>query len=126
MAHGTVPCASILRRLMRSDTPPFPENQPRHFRATVHGTVFAGRDQHLERLNVGDTVRLIADPPDQKAPEVWVHLDSGDPIGHLPPEIARWLAPWLHRGGAARAHALKVKGAEVPSWRRLLLEVRCV
>ena len=106
-------------------TPPFPEGQPTCFRSTVHGTVFAGRDRYVERLAAGDEVRLVADPPVQADPEVWVHLVSGEPIGHLPPDIGRWLWPWLARGGIARARLLRVSGAEEPSWRRLLLEVSC-
>jgi hypothetical protein len=110
---------------MSEAMPPFPQGQPRRFRSTVHGTVFAGRDRHLERMRAGDRVVLIPDPPGQDDPEVWVHLESGDPVGHLPPEISSWLAPWLRRGGNAVAHALRVEGSEVPSWRRLLLEVCC-
>ncbi len=68
---------------------------------------------------------LIPDPPGQDEPEVWVHLESGDPIGHLPPEIGAWLAPWLIQGGGARARMLKVGGADVPSWRRVVVEVDC-
>ena len=110
---------------MKHTPPPFPEGQPPQFRATVHGTVFAGRDRFVEMLQAGDTVRLIADPPVQIDPEVWVHMESGEPIGHLPVEIGRWLWPWLSRGGVAEARALRVRGSDVPSWRRLLLEVSC-
>ena len=110
---------------MREVMPPFPNGQPRRFRSTVHGTVFAGRDRHLERMRPGDRVVLIPDPPGQDDPEVWVHLESGDPVGHLPPEISSWLAPWMRGGGNAKAHALKVEGSDAPSWRRLLLEVSC-
>ncbi|MEQ9570073.1 MAG: hypothetical protein RLN75_07760 [Longimicrobiales bacterium] len=46
-------------------------------------------------------------------------------MGHLPPEIARWLWPWLVRGGSASGRASAVHGAEVPSWRRLVVEVDC-
>jgi hypothetical protein len=87
--------------------------------------VFAGRDRFVDRLHEGDTVKLVPDPPVQNEPEVWVHLQTGEPIGHLPAEIARWLWPWLSRGGVAEARALSVQGADVPSWRRLLLEVSC-
>ena len=104
---------------------PFPDGQPLQFRSTVHGTVFAGRDRFVEMLRAGDRVQLIADPPVQIDPEVWVHLESGEPIGHLPVEIGRWLWPWLSRGGVAEARALQVRGSDVPSWRRLLLEVSC-
>ena len=110
---------------MRTDPPAFPAGRPTTFRATVHGTIFAGRDRYLEELNPGDTVYLIPDPPGQDDPGVWVHLRGGALVGHLPPEIASWLAPWLERGGRAVARALKVRGSEAPSWRRLLLEVSC-
>lgn len=106
-------------------TPPFPEGRPPLFRSTVHGTVFAGRDRYVETLSDGDEVRLVADPPVQDEPEVWVHLQSGEPIGHLPAEIATWLWPWLSNGGVATARLLRVRGAEVPSWRRVVLEVSC-
>ena len=110
---------------MSRSSPPFPEGQPRLFRSTVHGTVFAGRDRHMDEVNEGDELQLVADPPVQGEPEVWVHLRSGDPIGHLPPDIARWLWPWMSGGGVVTARALRVRGADVPSWRRLVLEVSC-
>ena len=91
----------------------------------MHGTVFAGRDRLIDAMHAGDPVRLVPDPPGQDDPEVWVHLPTGEPVGHLPPEICRWLWPWMRRGGLARAHALRVHGADVPSWRRLLLQVDC-
>ena len=106
-------------------TPPLPNGCPRQFRSTVHGTVFAGRDRHLDAIHAGDRVVLVPDPPGQTDPEVWVHLESGDPIGHLPPEISSWLWSWLRGGGTASAIALAVHGADTPSWRRLLVEVHC-
>ena len=111
---------------MPRPSPPFPAGQPTNFRATVHGTVFAGRDRHVDRLHDGDVVRLVADPPVQDEPEVWVHTAAGEPIGHLPPEVCWWLWPWMSAGGVATAVLLRVRGAEVPSWRRCLLEVSCV
>lgn len=110
---------------MSHSSPPFPDGQPPRFRSTVHGTVFAGRDRYVDTLNAGDEVLLVADPPVQDEPEVWVHLTSGEPIGHLPPDIGRWLWPWLSRGGVATARLLRVHGADTPSWSRLLLEVSC-
>lgn len=108
------------------ELPPFPAGRPRRFRSTVHGTVFAGRERHLAGLHAGDVVVLVPDPPgDDEHPEIWVHLTSGDPVGHLPPEIADWLWPWMCRGGAVRARALRVHGSETPSWRRLLVEISC-
>lgn len=105
--------------------PPFPEGRPPLFRATVHGTVFAGRERYVDELHVGDELRLVADPPVPGTPEVWVHLASGEPIGHLPEEIGAWLWPWMSRGGVAHGRVIRVRGSEVPSWRRLLLEVSC-
>lgn len=102
-----------------------PQGQPRTFRTTVHGTVFGHRASHLDDLEPGDRLLLIPDPPGGDDPAVWVHLPDGDPVGHLPPEINAWLAPWMMRGGAASAVAVRVSGADVPSWKRLLIEVSC-
>jgi len=70
-------------------------------------------------------MRLVPDPPVQDPPGVWVHLSTGEPVGHLPPDIAGWLWPWMSRGGHAEARAVRVRGQESPSWRRLLVEVTC-
>lgn len=107
------------------DPPRFPTGRPRRFRATVHGTIFADRERHLPDLRPGDPLALIPDPPGAEDPDVWVHLASGEPLGHLPPEIGSWLAPWLLGGGGATARVVRASGPEVPSWRRLLLEVHC-
>ncbi len=87
--------------------------------------MFADRERHLARIREGDSLTLIPDPPIPGSPEVWVHLDTGDPVGRLPSEIGEWLAPWMWEGGAARARAIRVSGRDTPSWRRLLLEVSC-
>jgi hypothetical protein len=105
--------------------PPFPAHQPACFRATVHGSIFGDRSKHLERIAAGDEVLLIPGPPIDDEPGIWVHLPGGDLIGHLPPEIEFWLAPWMLRGGRVTARALRVSGHDVPSWRRLLIEVTC-
>lgn len=110
---------------LETNPPPFPEGRPATFRATVHGTIFADRERHFDELKEGDAVRLVPDPPVQETPEVWVHLTSGEPIGHLPPDIASWLWPWMSGGGSAEAHAIRVEGVDAPSWRRLLVEVHC-
>jgi len=104
---------------------PFPSGHPRSFRATVHGTVFGGREQYLVGVHDGDVIRLVPDPPGQDHPGVWVHLTSGQPIGHLPPEISSWLWPWLSGGGVTEARAVRVRGEDVPSWRRVVVEVVC-
>jgi hypothetical protein len=100
-------------------------NRPSTFRTTVHGTIFGHRSDHLAELSPGDRLLLIPDPPGEEEPAVWVHLPEGDPVGHLPPEINLWLAPWMMSGGAASATTLRVGGEEVPSWKRLLIEVEC-
>lgn len=105
--------------------PPLPPHRPAQFRATVHGTIFGDRTRHLEHLHAGDELMLLPDPPVDDDPGIWVHAPSGDPVGHLPPEIEQWLGPWMLRGGRATARALRVSGAETPSWRRLLIEVTC-
>ena len=105
--------------------PPLPNSQPADFRTSVHGTVFGERAARVARLEPGEELLLIPDPPMEDDPQVWVHVRGGEPIGHLPPEINQWLAPWLLRGGRATAHAVKVEGEDVPSWRRLVIEVNC-
>lgn len=105
-----------------------PDLQPpaaRVFRATVHGVAFGGRAALLTRVRAGDRLRLVPDPPVQARPQVWVHLEGGEPLGHLPDEIAEWLAPWMRSGGRAVATALQVGSWSVPSWRRLVVQVEC-
>lgn len=105
--------------------PPLPPSGTGCFRATVHGTVFCERSSHLARINPGDELFLIPGPPLDDAPGIWVHLPGGDLLGHLPPEIEDWLTPWILHGGHARARAVRISGVDVPSWRRLLIEVTC-
>jgi hypothetical protein len=95
------------------------------FRATVHGLAFAGRSRHLSRVDGGDRLLLIPDPPGAGPEQVWVHLGEGDPLGHLPDEIGCWLAPWMRNGGLAQARAVRVGDESVPTWKRLLVEVVC-
>lgn len=102
---------------------PAPLHFSRAFRTEVHGSVFADRATVLPRLSMGDTLILVPDPPGVDEPAVWVHARGGDVIGHLPPRTARWLAPWMLAGGRCRAVVTVVGGAEVPSWRRLVIEV---
>lgn len=103
-----------------------PRHQPpQTFRTTVHGTVFGRRADRVGEVAPGDPLVLIPDPPDEDDPAVWVHLPAGDPVGHLPPEINRWLVPWLLTGGTASAVAIRVRGSETPSWKRLVIEVSC-
>ena len=111
---------------MRGRTgPTLPEGRPSRFRATVHGTVFAGRERHLEGVRAGDRLTLVPDPPGPEEPAVWVHLRTGEPLGHLPSEIGNWLGRWMLDGGGAEACVIESAGRDVPSWRRLLIEVNC-
>ena len=105
--------------------PPLPESRPATFRTTVHGTVFGARAAIVDHVAQGEALALIPDPPMADDPLVWVLTRGGDPLGHLPPEINPGLAPWLLRGGSARATAVRVHGADVPSWKRLIIEVHC-
>lgn len=94
------------------------------FSTAVHGTVFADRTRVVHRLHAGESVLLIPDPPGAEVPAVWVHAPGGDVVGHLPQQIAAWLAPWMLDGGRARAQVESVGGDDVASWRRLVLRVR--
>lgn len=91
----------------------------------MHGTVFCDRSRHIDRLHDGDELLLIPGPPIDDTPGIWVHLPGGDLLGHLPPEIEAWMAPWMLRGGHATANIVKIEGDDAPSWRRLVIEVRC-
>ena len=108
---------------MARQAPPLPPHAPACFTATVHGTVFCERARHLSRVRAGDELLLIPGPPMDDPPGIWVHLPGGDLLGHLPPEIESWLAPWMLSGGRATARAVKIEGEDVPSWRRLVIEV---
>ncbi len=122
--HGRLP---IFQTVKQSRTrPALPPERPSHFFATVHGTVFGDRFSRVDDVREGDELTLLPDPPVVDTPGVWVHGPAGDVIGHLPPEIGFWLAPWMLRGGSAKARAVRVSGEDVPSWRRVLLEIRCV
>jgi hypothetical protein len=109
----------------RPAPPPLPPDSPPCFRTTVHGTVFGERTARLARVEEGEELLLIPGPPLDDEPGVWVHCRNGDLLGHLPPEIERWMSPWLLRGGHATARAIRVAGPDTPSWRRLLIEVTC-
>lgn len=109
---------------MRS-TPALPPHDE-HFRTAVYGTVFGDRMHVVHRLQQGDQLILVPDPPGTEHPMVWVHARGGDVVGHLPNTIAYWLAPWMLDGGRARASVRRVESDEVESWRRLIIEVTCV
>ncbi len=98
---------------------------PSSFTTAVHGTVFAKRGEVVGRLREGDPVILIPDPPGAEVPAVWVHAIGGDVVGHLPVQIAAWVAPYMLDGGRCRAQVARVGSLEVASWNRLLITVEC-
>lgn len=108
---------------MAQSRDPSASDQRSVFRSTLHGTVFAGRERLLDDLRDGDRLLIVPDPPGDDHPGVWVHLATGEPLGHLPPEIASWLWPRLQTGETAEARAVRVHGVDVPSWRRVVVEV---
>ena len=95
------------------------------FRTAVLGTVFAKRMDVVHRLQAGDLLILVPDPPGTDNPYVWVHAPGGDVVGHLSDDISSWLAPWMLSGGRAGACVQKRKGDDVASWQRLIIEVTC-
>lgn len=96
------------------------------FRATVLGTVFGDRTAVVHRLQPGDRLILVPDPPGTDEPNVWVHARGGDVVGHLSPTIGEWLVPWMLEGGRCGAHVEKVGSDDVASWRRLVITVHCI
>jgi hypothetical protein len=104
-----------------SVVPPYVEQ----FRTPVLGTIFGQRTEVVHRLKQGDSLILVPDPPGTDIPAVWVHARGGDVVGHLPLQIAAWLAPWMLDGGRCQAEVAKVGTDDVESWRRLVIVVRC-
>ena len=101
-------------------------HHPDAFTTTVHGTVFGRRTQVVHRLKKGDRLILVPDPPGVEVPAVWVHAPGGDVVGHLPVQIAAWLAPWMLDGGRCGATVERVGSDDVASWNRLVISVRCL
>ena len=106
---------------MATVPPPYTD----HFHTPVLGTVFARRTEVVHRLHRGDLLILVPDPPGTDVPAVWVHATGGDVVGHLPLQVAVWLAPWMLGGGRVSAEVDKVHGDDVASWERLVVTVRC-
>ena len=105
--------------------PPFAPPYPEPFRTPVLGTVFGKRTEVVHRLQIGDRLILVPDPPDAEIPAVWVHAPGGDVVGHLPLQIAAWLGPWMFAGGRCGAWVEKVGSDDVESWRRLVVRIEC-
>jgi hypothetical protein len=96
------------------------------FRTPVYGTVFGHRTDVVHRLHIGDRLILVPDPPGADPQNVWVHARGGDVIGHLSPDVNAWLAPAMLSGRCYGAEVAQVRGDDVASWKRLVIDVRCV
>jgi hypothetical protein len=59
-----------------------------------------------------------------EAPKVWVHAPGGDVLGHLSPDINRWLVPLMLAGTRYAAAVLSLGTPDQESWRRLVIRVR--
>ena len=110
------------------------------FETSVYGTIFAERATAVARLRAGDALILVPDPaiigepaaPGPPAPnvlvieeaKVWVHAPGGDVVGHLSPDVNRWLVPRMLAGDRYGAVTLSVGDPSRESWRRLVIEVR--
>lgn len=100
--------------------------QSSSFLTPVYGTVFGDRSRVLQRLAVGDQLILVPDPVGVEEPSVWVHAPGGDVVGHLSPDVSRWLAPSMIDGARYGAHVRSVGAPGTESWRRLVIAVRRV
>lgn len=104
-------------------SPPLPPRELR-LRTNVHGTVFAARPTVVERLEPGAPLLLVPDPPiEDEPPAVWVHVAGGDVLGHVPVQVASWLAPFMLAGGRCHATVMTVRGPDVASWNRIEIEL---
>ncbi len=114
-----------MTHIAREDAPlPPPPPEDLRVRTNVHGTVFAARTSVVDRIKAGDRLLLVPDPPSaDEQPAVWVHVAGGDVLGHVPVQVAAWLAHWMLAGGRCRATVLAVRGPEVASWSRIEIEL---
>jgi len=96
------------------------------FNSAVYGTVFGRRTEVVHRLNPGDRLILVPDPPGTDIPTVWVHATGGDVVGHLSPDVSSWLAPLMLRGIRYEGEVWLVRGDYAASWKRLVISVRRV
>lgn len=94
------------------------------FEATVYGSIFAKRAAAVARLSPGDTLILVPDPPGVENPSVWVHAPGGDVVGHLAPDISRWMVPRMNDGARYGAEVLRIGAPGTESWKRLVIDVR--
>jgi hypothetical protein len=93
------------------------------FKTFLHGTVFGDRPLAVSQLTVGERLILVPDPAGTAPPAVWAHASGGDVLGHVPEQVAAWMAPWMLEGGRAAARVLWIGDATVESWKRVEIEV---
>lgn len=96
------------------------------FETPVYGTVFGERARVVHRLREGDQLILVPDPPGVEQPSVWVHAMGGDVVGHLSPDVNRWLAPRMMEGARYGARVRSIGDPGTASWKRLVIAVRRV
>lgn len=94
------------------------------FEAAVYGTVFASRSAAVARLSVGDRLLLVPDPEGVDNPSVWVHAAGGDVVGHLAPDINRWMVGQMLRGARYAAHVVSLGAPGTESWKRLIISIQ--
>ena len=133
--EGVVSIAAKVNRDHSAREPELPEEKhrtladithhPASFSTAVHGTVFVRRSEVVRRLAAGDPLLLVPDPPGAEVPAVWVHAVGGDVVGHVPVQVAAWLAPRMLAGTRCQARVEHVGTDDVASWNRLIIAVEC-
>lgn len=97
--------------------------EAREFETPVYGTVFAERSAALVRLQLGQALILVPDPDGVEHPSVWVHAPGGDVVGHLAPDLNRWMVPRMLGGTRYSARVFSIGAPGTESWRRLIIIV---
>ena len=90
----------------------------------MYGTVFASRSAALARLSVGDRLLIVPDPEGVDNPSVWIHAAGGDVVGHLAPDLNRWMVGRMLRGVRYIAHVVSIGAPGTESWKRLVIAIR--
>ena len=91
------------------------------FDVAVYGTIFGERRTAVQRLNPGERLILVPDPLGVDQPSVWVHAPGGDVLGHLSPDINRWLVPRMLDGARYSAIVKELHAGSTESWKRLII-----
>jgi hypothetical protein len=95
------------------------EQWNKHYFANVSGTSYSCELVDQSRLGVlyhckvGEKLSLLRTPENKyDANAILLVRESGEDIGHVPREIARWIAPKLDRGAKAEARIVELLGAQ--------------